>query len=234
MTISGTSSPRAIRSTGNAAGSARPAARHLPSLRHLHQYQRPSPAEVAPAPAPVQAPSPAPASACRAGRARDRELEPATRLQALAGAGMEPDAIHQDPAAALHQAGMLLRELVAGMVVMLEARARAKSQMGAQGTGLEISGNNPLKFARSPEQALRHAAAVPAYLVQLRIAIGWRLRLVKRAPASRDRPVGYTERQGERGARHTAFTDARPSCEAAQTQLEPHRSPAKARAHVGQ
>ena len=74
----------------------------------------------------------------------------------LAGAGMERDAIHQDPEAALHQGGQLLRNLVAGMVVMLEARARAKSQMGAQGTGLEISGNNPLKFARSPEQALRH------------------------------------------------------------------------------
>ena len=69
---------------------------------------------------------------------------------------MERDAVQQDPAAALQQAGMLLRGLVAGMVVMLEARARAKSQMGAQGTGLEISGNNPLKFARSPEQALRH------------------------------------------------------------------------------
>ncbi len=74
----------------------------------------------------------------------------------LSGAGMEREAITQDPAAALQQAGMLLRNLVAGMVVMLEARARAKSQMGAQGTGLEISGNNPLKFARSPEQALRH------------------------------------------------------------------------------
>ena len=74
----------------------------------------------------------------------------------LAGAGMERETVTQDPAAALHQGGMLLRNLVAGLVVMLEARARAKSQMGAQGTGLEISGNNPLKFARSPEQALRH------------------------------------------------------------------------------
>ena len=37
---------------------------------------------------------------------------------------------------------------------MLEARARAKSQMGAAGTSLEFEGNNPLKFARTPEQAL--------------------------------------------------------------------------------
>ena len=74
----------------------------------------------------------------------------------LAGAGMQRDVIHQDPESALHQGGKLLRNLVAGLVVMLEARARAKSQMGAQSTGLEIAGNNPLKFARSPEQALRH------------------------------------------------------------------------------
>ena len=106
----------------------------------------------APAPMPVQAPAPvAPQAAADAPVASDAGLE-----AFLAGAGMELDAVHQDPAAALHQGGMLLRGLVAGMVVMLEARARAKSQMGAQGTGLEISGNNPLKFARSPEQALRH------------------------------------------------------------------------------
>ena len=97
-------------------------------------------------PVPASAPQPITAAAASGGS-----------LEAfLAGAGMERDAVQQDPAAALQQAGMLLRGLVAGMVVMLEARARAKSQMGAQGTGLEISGNNPLKFARSPEQALRH------------------------------------------------------------------------------
>ena len=107
---------------------------------------------------PVQAAAPAPAPVA----------QPSAQVQAtpeasgvgidafLAGAGIERDAVQQDPAAALQQAGMLLRGLVAGMVVMLEARARAKSQMGAQGTGLEISGNNPLKFARNPEQALRH------------------------------------------------------------------------------
>ncbi len=58
-------------------------------------------------------------------------------------------------------AGNLLRRLVAGMVVMLEARARAKSQLGAQGTSLEFDGNNPLKFARTPEQALEQLLNVP-------------------------------------------------------------------------
>ncbi len=52
------------------------------------------------------------------------------------------------------KAGALLKRLVAGLVVLVEARARAKSQMGAEMTGLELEGNNPIKFARSPEQAL--------------------------------------------------------------------------------
>ncbi|MBW8785677.1 MAG: type VI secretion system-associated FHA domain protein TagH [Novosphingobium sp.] len=72
----------------------------------------------------------------------------------LAAAGVDPARLKQSEGDVLAQAGDLLRRLVAGLVVMLEARARAKSQMGAQGTNLEFEGNNPLKFARSPEQAL--------------------------------------------------------------------------------
>jgi len=72
----------------------------------------------------------------------------------LVATGVEPVSIKQSDHAALATAGDLLRRLVAGMVVMLEARARAKSQMGAQNTSLEFDGNNPLKFARTPEQAL--------------------------------------------------------------------------------
>jgi type VI secretion system protein len=68
--------------------------------------------------------------------------------------GLDPAELRQDETATLIQAGQILRRIVAGMVVMLEARARAKSQMGAQGTSLEFDGNNPLKFARTPEQAL--------------------------------------------------------------------------------
>jgi type VI secretion system FHA domain protein len=127
-------------------------------------------AEPAPAPAPPPPPPPAAPPAEAAAPAPAAPAPPATApapasagsLEAfLSGAGVERDAVHQDPAAALAQAGKLLRNLVAGMVVMLEARARAKSQMGAQGTGLEISGNNPLKFARSPEQAMRHILNPP-------------------------------------------------------------------------
>jgi type VI secretion system FHA domain protein len=48
----------------------------------------------------------------------------------------------------------VLRRLVAGLVVMLEARARAKAELGAGATMIEINGNNPLKFLRHPETAL--------------------------------------------------------------------------------
>lgn len=69
-------------------------------------------------------------------------------------AGVELERIKQGEAEILAQAGDLVRRVIAGLVVMLEARARAKSQMGAQSTNLELHGNNPLKFARTPEQAL--------------------------------------------------------------------------------
>ncbi len=68
--------------------------------------------------------------------------------------GVPEDKLTSSDEAVLTTAGLLLRRLVAGMVVMLEARARAKSQMGAQGTALQFDGNNPMKFARTPEQAL--------------------------------------------------------------------------------
>jgi type VI secretion system protein len=72
----------------------------------------------------------------------------------FASLGISPDIIKSDDGDMLAAAGTLLHHLVAGMVVMLEARARAKSQMGAQSTALEFDGNNPIKFARTPEQAL--------------------------------------------------------------------------------
>jgi type VI secretion system protein len=61
----------------------------------------------------------------------------------------------------LAKAGSLFRRLVAGLVVMVEARARAKAQMGAEATGLQLEGNNPIKFARSPEQAMARLLSPP-------------------------------------------------------------------------
>lgn len=72
----------------------------------------------------------------------------------LGAVGMAPDQLKHSVDAAMAQGGDVMRRLVAGLVVMLEARARAKSQLGAAGTSLEFDGNNPLKFARTPEQAI--------------------------------------------------------------------------------
>lgn len=72
----------------------------------------------------------------------------------LSGGQLSPPDLKAPPAEALSAAGAALRRLVAGLVVLLEARARAKAQLGAQGTSLELDGNNPLKFARTPEKAL--------------------------------------------------------------------------------
>jgi type VI secretion system FHA domain protein len=72
----------------------------------------------------------------------------------LGAAGVPPHEMKAGSAETLAVAGSLLKRMIAGLVVMLEARARAKSQLGAQGTSLEFAGNNPLKFARSPDKAL--------------------------------------------------------------------------------
>ena len=61
----------------------------------------------------------------------------------------------------VRHAAALLKRLVSGLVVMVEARARAKAQMGAEATGLELEGNNPIKFARSPEQAVARLLSPP-------------------------------------------------------------------------
>ena len=73
----------------------------------------------------------------------------------LGGAGLKPEVqAGVEPVDALRLAGDLLRRMTAGMVLMLEARAKAKHQLGAQATNFDRLAN-PLKyFARAPEQAL--------------------------------------------------------------------------------
>ncbi|HTU11478.1 MAG TPA: type VI secretion system-associated FHA domain protein TagH [Allosphingosinicella sp.] len=75
-------------------------------------------------------------------------------LTALLEAAAIADSQVQKTPETVQKAGSLLKRLVAGLLVMVEARARAKAQMGAEMTGLALDGNNPIKFARSPEQAL--------------------------------------------------------------------------------
>lgn len=115
----------------------------------------------APAPQPAQAQAPAPAPNWAA-RPAAGPAQPAGQIQAtdaelaafLVGAGLQPSDLKVTGAQAMTSAGSALRRVISGLVVMLEARARAKAQLGAQGTSLEFDGNNPLKFARAPEKAI--------------------------------------------------------------------------------
>jgi type VI secretion system FHA domain protein len=79
----------------------------------------------------------------------------------LSAAGLSDAALKASPDEAAAAAGGLLKRLVAGLVVMIEARARAKAQLGAQSTTLELNGNNPIKFARSPDKALEQLLNPP-------------------------------------------------------------------------
>ena len=120
------------------------------------QPARPAPADPLglasrPAEALPAAPPPAPPIAT-AGYARPSAEDGVMRF--LAEAGLQQRDLKLGEGDTLAAAGGLIRRLVAGLVVMLEARARAKSQMGSQSTSLEFDGNNPLKFARTPEMAL--------------------------------------------------------------------------------
>lgn len=108
-----------------------------------------APASPQPASRPAPPPAPVPAAAPPASQAAGGEWT--ALLQAM---GLSASDLKSAPPEAAAAAGAALRRLVGGVVVMLEARARAKAQLGAQGTALELDGNNPLKFARTPEQAL--------------------------------------------------------------------------------
>jgi type VI secretion system protein len=72
----------------------------------------------------------------------------------LAAAGVKEASLASNPQEAAAAAGNLMRRVIAGLMVMLEARARAKAELGATGTEFRFDGNNPLKFNRGPESAL--------------------------------------------------------------------------------
>jgi len=115
----------------------------------------PPPPLVAPAPPvpPPQArpvPPPAPAPAPPAAPAGAHQV----LGQILAASQVDPAQIRMPPQQLTERLGQILKQLVAGLVVMMEARARAKAQLGAEATMLVFDGNNPIKFARTPEQAL--------------------------------------------------------------------------------
>ncbi|MET3711974.1 type VI secretion system protein ImpI/type VI secretion system protein [Sphingomonas trueperi] len=79
----------------------------------------------------------------------------------LRASGVPADRLRSRPAEALAAAGAMLRQMVSGLILMVDARARAKAQLGTQATSLELEGNNPIKFVRSPERALLQLLDAP-------------------------------------------------------------------------
>lgn len=67
------------------------------------------------------------------------------------------------PADVMEAAGQLIRQTADGLIRLLDARARVRHQfgVGAQVTTFQRAGNNPLKWTRSPEQALRQLIGEP-------------------------------------------------------------------------
>lgn len=119
-----------------------------------------APPPVAPAiPVADAAPSPAPASMPTAG-------SPDILYERLLGAmGLEQrDMGGRSPEQVVDAVGGLLRRATSGLFRLLEARSRVRHQfgVGAQVTTFQSDGNNPLKWTRSPEEALKQMAGAPA------------------------------------------------------------------------
>ncbi|NNE58278.1 MAG: type VI secretion system-associated FHA domain protein TagH [Hellea sp.] len=117
------------------------------------------PDKVAPVPvAPHSAPAPpvTPASPATQAVASDNSYE-----LLMSTIGISTDKLTGTPQENTARAGRMLRRLLAGLMKLLEARARAKDAMGTESTQLNISGNNPLKFAPDLEKAI-HMMMNPA------------------------------------------------------------------------
>jgi type VI secretion system protein len=87
---------------------------------------------------------------------RSQPIEPA--------AGLKPrDVEGLPPAQVMEAAGRLLRQATDGLIRLLDARTRVRHQfgVGAQVTRFQAQGNNPLKWTRVPEQALRQLVGEP-------------------------------------------------------------------------
>jgi type VI secretion system protein len=82
----------------------------------------------------------------------------------LAAAGLKPrDVEDLPPGQVMEAAGHLLRQATDGLMRLLDARTRVRHQfgVGAQVTSFQAQGNNPLKWTRVPEQALRQLVGEP-------------------------------------------------------------------------
>lgn len=112
-----------------------------------------------PASRPPSPPSPPPSAAEGTSHAEDDLFE-----RFLSAAGLRRRDIGDvAPADVMAAAGQLLRQTADGLIRLLDARVRVRHQfgVGAQVTAFQRAGNNPLKWTRSPEQALRQMIGEP-------------------------------------------------------------------------
>jgi type VI secretion system FHA domain protein len=122
-----------------------------------------------PAPPPEPSPTPAPAPAAVAPpppATTTAPAPPADELfdRLLAASGLERrDLGSRTPDTVVAVIGQLLRQTADGLFKLLEARTRVRHQfgVGAQVTTFQRTGNNPLKWTRSPEQALKQMIGEP-------------------------------------------------------------------------
>ena len=113
---------------------------------------------------PPSAASPAARTATGTPPAAPSPSEEGIFVRFLAAAGLKPtDVGDAAPAAVIDAAGRLLRQTADGLIRLLDARARIRHQfgVGAQVTTFQRAGNNPLKWTRSPEQALKQLVGTP-------------------------------------------------------------------------
>jgi type VI secretion system protein ImpI/type VI secretion system protein len=112
-----------------------------------------------PSPTPTPAPVPEPAAAAPEASAPDALFD---RL--LAATGLERrDLGARTPETVANTIGQLLRQTADGLFRLLEARTRVRHQfgVGAQVTTFQRAGNNPLKWTRSPDHALKQMVGDP-------------------------------------------------------------------------
>ncbi len=150
------------------AASPPPAAATADPWAKLHgQPQVDFAAAMAPAPPPVAAPAAAPRAVTAAPPARSATAAPGEAGlfdKLLAATGIKrADLGDASPEAVVEAAGQLLRQAADGLIRLLDARTRVRHQfgVGASVTTFQRAGNNPLKWTRSPEQALKQMIGAP-------------------------------------------------------------------------
>ena len=136
-----------------------------PPSAQPQRFAQPAPGPVAAEP-PLAAHTPV-ATPPRPGPAAAPEAAPDGLFdRLLAASGLDRrDIGARTPETVVDTVGQLLRQTADGLFKLLEARTRVRHQfgVGAQVTTFQSAGNNPLKWTRSPDQALKQMIGEPGH-----------------------------------------------------------------------